>query len=484
MLLTDGAECSLVRTFEIDLIEDSLNVELVATDNPNCENTPDGEITIQVNGGFGSYQYFWSNGVQVIDDNLTSLPNLNAGNYNVSVVDESNEYLCVGYLGDLNLIPEGDISVTLDNFTNELACFGDNSGAYSITPIGGVAPYQYAWSNGDTTQDVTNLVAGTYALTITDANNCAWSSEELFPEIVSPQNPFTVSSNFVTDSLCVGDDSGEIQIDFSGGTFPYDFNWNTGATTASIQNLLPGTYSLTATDENGCIVELNRNIAIKVEELDVSLLTTDLNCFDDNSGFIEARVICGVPPYQYLWNTGDTTKNLINLEPGTYEVTVTDDNGTEMTEVASLRTVWRDELGTIISTSNSANNLAAGNYAVTIQDANNCSIELNDLVIDNDLIIDSIETSSVFNRQSNRGTLSVDTIYGGLAPYTYLWFNENDEIIGTNAIVTGVILGDYYVIVGDQNNCEFRQDQSLDITDPITDLPELSNFNLYPNPRN
>ena len=147
--VTDGAECSLVRTFEIDLIEDSLNVELVATDNPNCENTPDGEITIQVNGGFGSYQYFWSNGVQVIDDNLTSLPNLNAGNYNVSVVDESNEYLCVGYLGDLNLIPEGDISVTLDNFTNELACFGDNSGAYSITPIGGVAPYQYAWSNGD-----------------------------------------------------------------------------------------------------------------------------------------------------------------------------------------------------------------------------------------------------------------------------------------------------------------------------------------------
>ncbi len=322
----------------------------------------------------------------------------------------------------------------------------------------------------------------------------------------------------MTDSLCVGDDSGEIQIDFSGGTFPYDFDWNTGATTASIQNLLPGTYSLTATDENGCIVELDRTIAIKVEELDVTLLTTNLNCFNDNSGFIEARVICGVPPYQYRWNTGDTTKNLINLDSGTYEVTVTDDNGTEIIEGETLRApsplqvdsaridlincegfirldvsggvsnsynyVWRDELGTIISTSNSANNLASGSYAVTVQDANNCSIELNDLVIDNDLIIDSIETSSVFNRQSNRGTLRVDTIYGGLAPYTYLWFNENDEIIGTNAIVTGVILGDYYVIVGDQNNCELRQEQTLDITDPITDLSELSNFNLYPNPTN
>ncbi len=516
--VTDGAECSLVQSFEINLIEDSLGVELVTTQHPNCENTADGVITIKVNGGFGSYQYFWNNGEQVVDGDVTSLQGLSAGNYDVSVVDESNDYLCVGYLGDLELIPEGDISVNLDDFVNELACFGDTNGAYLITPIGGTGPYQYQWSHGDTTQDVTNLSAGTYALTITDANNCAWSSGELFPEIVAPINPFTISSNFVTDSLCVGDDSGEIQINFNGGTFPYEFNWNTGATTASIQNLLPGMYSLTATDENDCIVQLDTTIAIKVEELDVALLTTDLDCFDNNSGFIEAKVICGVPPYRYLWNTGDTTRNLINLEPGSYSVTVTDENGTEMTEATTLRTppllqvdstridlincegfirldvsggvsnsynfTWRDESGTIISTANSANNLAGGNYSVTVQDANNCSVVLNDLVIDNDLIIDSINTSSIFNQQSNRGTLSVDTIYGGTAPYSYLWFNENDEIIGTSASVTGVVLGNYYVIVTDQNNCEQRQNQSLDITDPITDLPELANFNLYPNPTN
>ncbi len=516
--ITDGAECSLIRSFEINLIEDSLDIELITADNPNCENTSDGTITVKVNGGFGSYQYFWNNGVQAIDGDVMSLQGLSTGNYNVSVIDESNDYLCVGYLGDVDLIPEGNISVNLDGFTNELACFGDNNGAYAITPLGGNAPYQYEWSHGDTTQDVANLVAGTYALTITDANNCAWSSGELFPEIVSPSNPFTISSSFVTDSLCVGDDSGEIQINVSGGTFPYEFNWNTGATTASIQNLLPGMYALTATDENDCIVQLDTTIAIKVEELDIALLTTDLNCFEDNSGFIEAKVICGVPPYTYLWSTGDTTRNLINLEPGIYGVTVTDENGTEMTKSVTLRTPpllkvdstridlincegfirldvsggvsnsysykWRDESGTIISTSNSANNLAGGTYFVTIQDANDCSIELNDLVIDNDLIIDSMVTSSVFNEQSNRGTLSVDTIYGGTAPYSYLWFNENDEIIGTSAIVTGVVLGDYYVIVTDQNNCEQRKNQSLDITDPITDLPELVNFNLYPNPTN
>jgi len=514
--ITDGAECTLVRSFEINFEEDSLDIELIALDNPNCEGANDGEISVKVNGGFGTYQYFWSNGDQLIDGDSTSLEGLSQGIYNVSVVDESNDYLCVGYLGDLALAPEGNISVELDNFTNELACFDDNNGAYFITPNGGTAPYQYQWSNGATTQDVNNLSAGSYTLTITDANGCIWSSEELFPEILAPVNPFKITPNFVTDSLCVGDDSGQIMIDFNGGTFPYDFDWNNGATTASIQNLLPGSYSLTATDENGCVVRFDTTIAIKVEDLQADLLTSDLTCFSDNSGFIEAKVICGVPPYKYLWSTGDTTKNLINLPQGNYAVTITDANGAEMTDIANLRSPpllkvdstridlincegfirldvsggvsnsynysWRDESGIIISTTNTANGLAAGNYMVTIQDANNCQVILDDLAITNELMIDSVTTSSIFNKQSNRGTLSVDTIIGGTAPYNYLWFNDNNEIIGTNAIVTGVVLGEYHVIVSDQNGCELRQDQTLDISDPIIELTVVENFNLYPNP--
>lgn len=514
--ITDGAECTLVRSFDIEFVEDSLNIELLTLDNPNCENTNDGEIAIKVNGGFGDYQYFWSNGAQTITGDSTGLQNLSAGNYEVSVVDESNDYLCVGYLGNLTLVPTGNISVNLDNFNNELACFDDNNGAYFITPNGGAAPYQYAWSNGDTVQDVTNLTAGSYTLTITDNNGCAWSSGDLFPEILAPVNPFNVTPNFVTDSLCVGDDSGQISIDFSGGTFPYNFNWNNGANTASIQNLLPGTYSLTATDENNCVVRIDTTIAIKVQDLSATLETSNLTCFNDNSGFVEAKVICGVPPYSYLWSTGDTTKNLINLAQGNYAVTITDANGTQMTDVATLRSppllqidttridlincegfirlevsggvsnsynyLWRDESGAIISTTNMANGLAAGNYAVTVEDANNCQVILENLTVSDELMIDSVITSSVFNKQSNRGTLRVDTTFGGTVPYSYLWFNLEGEIIGTNAVVTGVILGEYYVIVTDQNGCEMRQNQTLDISDPIIELSEVTAFNLYPNP--
>ena len=516
--ITDGAECTVSQSFDIILEEDSLDIELIAIDQPNCENTADGAISIRVNGGFGSYQFFWSNGLQTIDGDSTQLQNLSAGTYDVSVIDASNEYLCVGYLGDLTLISEGNIAVTLDDFTNELACFGDEQGAYFITPTGGNEPYKYAWSNGDTTQDATNLGVGSYVLTITDANNCTWSSGELFPEILAPTTPFITSSNFVTDSLCVGDDSGQIDLMASGGTSPYQYEWNNGATTASIQNLLPGAYSLTVTDENNCQIQFDTTIAIRVEALDVSLLTTDLTCFDDNSGFIEAKVICGVPPYQYVWSTGDTTKNLINLEQGGYSLTVTDANGAVMESFATLRSpplltvdstridlfncegfirlevsggvsnsynyTWRDEMGTIISTESTANGLATGSYSVTVQDANNCRIELTDLMIDNDNIIDSLTTSSIFNRQSNRGTLSVDSVFGGIAPFTYLWFNETDDIIGTNPIVSGVILGNYYVIVKDKNGCEYRQNQTLDISDPILESPLVESFNLYPNPTN
>jgi len=516
--VTDGAECTLTRSFTIQLEEDSLAIELIAIDQPNCDNTSDGAIAIQVNGGFGNYQFFWSNGVQTFDGDSTQLQNLSAGSYDVSVIDANNEYLCVGFLDNLELIPEGNISVDLDNFNNELACFEDELGASFITPTGGNMPYQYAWSNGATTEDVTNLAAGSYRLTITDANNCEWTSGELFPEILAPGNPFIATANFVTDSLCVGDDNGQIDLIVEGGTTPYNFEWNNGATTATIQNLLPGAYSLTVTDENDCSLQFDTTIAIRVEELEVSLLTSDLNCFDDNSGFIEAKVICGVPPYQYAWSTGDTTKNLINLEQGGYNLTVTDANGAIMESFAMLRSppllqidstridllncegfirldvsggvsnsynyTWRDELGTIISTTSTANGLATGSYSVTVQDANNCRIELGDLVIENNDIIDSLQTSSSFNRQSNRGTLRVDTVYGGTAPFTYLWFNETDNIIGTNAVVTGVILGDYYVIVKDVNGCEQRRNQTLDITDPIIDLPTVEQFNLYPNPTN
>lgn len=516
--LTDAAECSISKAFEIQLEEDSLQVELIAVENPQCNNNSNGSIEIKVNGGFGSYQYFWNNGIQTIDGDTTSLENLSSGNYNVSVIDESNDFLCVGFLNDLILTPAVNISVSLDDFENELDCFGDNNGAFYISTTGGTAPYHYLWSNGDTSQNQVSLTAGNYTLTITDASNCEWQSGELFPEILEPTNPLTITSRSVTDSLCVGDASGQIDLAFSGGITPYNFNWNNGANTASIQNLLPGYYAVTATDENDCILQFDTTIAIKADELSVSLFKSDLTCFDDNSGFIQANVICGVPPYRYLWNTGDTTETLINLSTGSYLLTITDAAGQTMETFDVLRSppllkvdsiiidiincegiidldvsggvsnsynfTWRDESETIISTSRNATNLAAGTYKVTIQDANNCTIVLDDLTIDNELIIDSIFTSSSYNPQSNRGTLRVDSIRGGTAPYSYLWYNEANEIIGTNAIVTGVLAGDYYVVVSDQNDCDIQQNQVIEIPDGLIDLEEVETVSVYPNPTN
>lgn len=516
LTVTDGADCTIARSFEIEFEEDSLQVSLVSLDNPDCNNSADGAINIQVTGGFGSYQYFWNNGFQDISNDEFSLTNLLPGNYEVSVVDQSDEFLCVGFLDDLRLLPQDNIAISLDGFENELLCFGDTTGAFFITPRGGTMPYQYEWSNGATTQNLVNVPAGNYRLTVTDANNCEWTSGDLLPEILEPSNPFVVNANFATDSLCVGDDSGQIDVTALGGTLPYSFNWSNGATTASIQNLLPGNYTLEATDGNGCITNLDTTIALQIQDLDVRLLTTDLNCFGEESGFIQAKVICGVPPYQYEWSTGDTTENLINLIPGNYGLTVTDAAGGENVQLTEVRSptlfkvdsvrialvncegiidvevsggvpnsynyTWRDESGTIISTSRTATSLAAGNYQVTIQDANNCSIELNDIEIDNQLIIDTIFTSSDFNTQSNRGTLRVDSVRGGTSPFSYRWFNEDGEIIGTSATVTGVLVGNYFVLVSDANGCEMQQNQSIDRISSITALDKVTNFNLYPNP--
>ncbi len=514
--LTDGSACTQSQPFKIEFEEDSLQVEALAIKNTNCSGSADGEIEVKVNGGFGSYQYFWNNGVQTTGDENARLINLEAGIYDVSVIDENNEYLCVGHLGNLAVLSASNIVVELDSFKNQLNCFGDNNGAFFISLQGGKAPYQYLWSNGDISQNQENLTAGNYELTVTDANNCQWTSNGLFPEIVAPNNPFTIANAIATDSLCAGDASGRIDVNVIGGTPPYAFTWSNGANTASIESLLPGSYTLTATDDQNCTVQFDTSIAFKIEALQLSLISANLSCADDFSGFIQANVICGVPPYRFNWSNGDTTENIINLNQGIYGLTVTDARGDQATTMAELKSpppimvdsiaidlidckgkidlkvsggvpnsysyIWRDASGTIISTDPNVSQLAPGDYMVTIQDANDCSVELGPLLVDDSLVIQEVFTSSTFNGQSNKGALSVDSIKGGTAPYTYIWYNNSDEIIGTSASLTGLPIGNYYVIVSDQNECDFRKEEAISTS--ILELTEVEQFQLYPNPTN
>ncbi len=185
-------------------------------------------------------------------------------------------------------------------------------------PSEGEAPYAYLWTDGSTVNTVTldTSVVGDFGVTVTDANGCTASGS--FQITTNPCDLFNVSISGVNGALTAA----AVE-----GTAPYAYAWSNGATTASIEASTPGTYSVTATDANGCSATesyiINNSNPCDSTDLLVSISYTG-NPGGDN---VYAEGSGGTAPYTFLWNTGDTGSSLTNAGEGTYSVTLTDANG-------------------------------------------------------------------------------------------------------------------------------------------------------------
>ena len=235
-----------------------------------------------------------------------------------------------------------DLEVSLDSVA--LDCFGDSTAVLTATVSGGTAPFGYLWSNGDTTATISGLMAGSYGVTVTDANGCAVSdgTQVTAPAIIA----------LVADGMgenCPGDEDGSIDLMVSGGTEPYSYLWSTGATTQDISGLAAGVYSVTVTDANGCDEETTGTVA--PGESFTVMIANDTVC-PIGEATLTATVEGAEGSLDYLWSTGDTTAS-ITITPGmttTYSVTVTDENGcsvasTEGTVVTDIDRCARADLG-------------------------------------------------------------------------------------------------------------------------------------------
>src|SRR5262249_49477611 len=151
------------------------------------------------------------------------------------------------------------------NTSQNVSCFGGTNGAINLTVNGGTSPYTYAWSNGATTQDISNLASGSYTVTVNDANGCINISTTIVDQPVAALNS-TVSA--VSAVLCFGGTSGSIDLSVGGGTSPYSYAWNNGSTSQDLSNISSGSYSVTVTDANGCTTQTN---AITVDQPSAAL---------------------------------------------------------------------------------------------------------------------------------------------------------------------------------------------------------------------
>lgn len=462
---TDFITVTITQPAQLTALVDIVN-------NVACFGNSTGEIFISVNGGTAPYTYLWSNGATVQDNT-----GLAVGTYNVTVTDNNG---CMTSTGATITQPL-QLTISLASSQN-LRCFNDSSGRIDVTVNGGISPYQYAWSNGASSEDLIGIYAGSYTLTVTDANNCTQVATYTI------QQPLQLTATIsATNATCSGSANGGVDLTVFGGVTPYTFNWSNGATTEDLVGVVAGTYLVTVTDANNCTI-LRSTTVIQPSSLSLTSVITNVPCFG-GTGAVDLSVTGGTAPFTYSWNNGDTTQDLTGVPAGIYTVLVTDSNAcqTQLTAtvlqppVLSLAatvnnvTCFGANNGSINLTvnggvppytfnwSNAATSedlvgIAGNTYFVTATDANGCDVSGTYVVNEPPALTTSIVGSNVTCYGLANGSADL-TVGGGTPPYSYLWSNfqatQDISLIGP---------GWYYVIVTDANSCTKRD--SVLITQP------------------
>lgn len=272
----------------------------------NCFGENNGTITINVTNGTSPYSYSWSNG-----NSTNSQTNLSPGMYWLTLTD----YYANSYQGNFEITQPDTLE--LAGLITDSACLG----AIEISASGGVPPYSYLWSTGDTTPDISGIAANQYFLSVSDIHNCIVTDSF---ELVMAQLPLDISPSH-TNVTCNGYADGTIDVLITGGATPYILMWSNGSTDNNLSNLEPGEYGLSIIDQNNC----TRDITILLTEpplLTATTLVTNVVGTGNSNGAIQTTPNGGIPPYQFSWNTGANTGLLENIPAGNYSLTITDAN--------------------------------------------------------------------------------------------------------------------------------------------------------------
>ena len=266
------------------------------------------------NGGTGLINISTSGGTApfVGTGNFTVL----AGTYTYNVTDASG---CTASV-TITLTQPPVLSITLSQIN--VNCNGFATGTITANPVGGQAPYTYSWSNGQTTQTISNLLAGTYSVIITDQLGCIKTASTV---ITQPSAAITLQETHV-NVLCFGNNTGSINLTPAGGILPYTYLWSNSATTQDINTLIAGNYSVSVTDGNGCQAVLSVTITQPNQPLTVGYIVTNVSCFGLINGSIDVTPVGGTAPYTYFWSTTQVSQDISNLAPGQYIVSITDAN--------------------------------------------------------------------------------------------------------------------------------------------------------------
>jgi len=492
---TDFKGCTLSSSITVD---QPTPVSIVPTSKNATCNLPNGNASVTVSGGISPYTYQWI----AHSSTTNTADSLNEGSYTVLVKDKNSCNSSTTIVVNRETAP----AVTITSTTN-VSCYGGSDGSATAISSGGKAPFNYMWLPfGGTNLTASNLTAGSYTISMTDANGCI-ASDTTNPEITQP---FELALTTTAKSIkCFGAKNGNITVLAGGGTSAYTYKWLPGLqTTPAVTNLSPGTYTVEVTDSKNCKQSITE--VITQPDTLVSSITsfTNVNCFGETNGTATVGVTGGTLNYNYTWTpTGGNGPMITDLAAGSYTVSIVDANACTTSSIVTLAQPTKGINATAVSTNincfggstgsgvvnvtggtkdytyiwtptggtdSTASHLKATNYFVQVKDAKGCETNISVPITQPALLKGELVITQPTCGFANGSIIS--EVSGGNPPYKYLWSPDSSKI----ASILGLRGGTFSLDVVDQKGCTLTLPATLeDIPSPIPTMSLVKNVSCF-----
>ncbi len=462
--VTDGAGNTATSSAVLSLPTAIIaSIELVL---PATVNMSNGQAMAKATNGKAPYSFKWDNA-----ETSATVNNLSPGFHDVTVTDANGCSASASISVSENITA---MNATVRQ-TADINCFEGSGASLTSQVAGGKSPFVYIWNTGQRTQNIDNLKAGNYQVTITDATSAIVTAN------LTITQPTQIMISIQADSPATGNEkNGRATVKATGGSGVFDFKWDNGEQSSKATSLSAGKQTVTVTDGNGCSATASVDISENILALNISFeQTEEIKCAGDAAADVTTKISGGKEPYTYLWSNANTSASLTGLKEGQYIVTVTDAAGNTATTTVAITAPQplKIEVGAESAASTNASNgraivtvtggkekyayawdsgeksaraekLNAGNHTVTVTDNNGCSATGTVLINENiQAIAATVNQTGELKCAADQSASLAAEVKGGKEPFTYVWKGNGRE--WNTASLSNLGAGSYTVAITD-----------------------------------